>query len=164
MASGNTLLVFVPATNEPPTSNYATRDNRNVHPVLDFDPTTNESAVFTAIMPQHYAGTTGITVYYHYSMSTAEADTVDIDGAFERIGDQQLDVDGDSFAAVQSVDNVTVPGTTGLVDVASCAFTHGAQIDNVVAGELFRFKVTRDAANDDAAGDMELHAVELRET
>lgn len=164
MASGDSLLIWTPLHNEPPSSNAATFDTRNQHPVLDFDATTNESAVFSAVMPQHYAGTTGVTVYIHYSMSSATADTVDWDAAFERIGDQQLDVDGDSFAAVNSVDDTTVPGTSGLVDVVSIAFTDGADMDSVAAGELFRIKITRDASSDDATGDAELHAVEIRET
>jgi len=164
MASGDTLCTFLPGHNEPPSSNAATLDVRNYHPVLDFDDSTNESAVFSNVMPQHYAGTTGVTVYLHYSMSSAEADTVDWDVSWEQIGDQQLDVDGDSFAAVNSVDNTTVPGTSGLVDVVSIAFTDGADMDSVAAGELFRLKVTRDASSDDASGDAELHAVELRET
>jgi hypothetical protein len=164
MSSGDTLLQFGPLHNEPPATNAATFDHRNQHPVLDFDPTTNEDAVFSGIMPQHYAGTTGVTVYIHYSMTSAVADTVDWDAAFERIGDQQLDVDGDSFAAVNSVDNTTVPGTSGLVDVVSIAFTDGVDMDSVAVGELFRLKITRDAASDDAAGDAELHAVEIRET
>lgn len=164
MASGDSLLLFLPYHNEPPAANYATLDLRNQHPVLDFNDTTNESAVFSAVLPQHYAGTTGVTVFIHYSMSSAVANTVDWDVAFERIGDQQLDVDGDSFAAVNSVDDTTVPGTTGLVDVVSVAFTDGADMDSVAKGELFRLKVTRDAASDDASGDAELHAVEIRET
>ena len=97
-------------------------------------------------------------------MTSAEADTVDWDVAFERIGDQQLDIDGDSFAGVQSVDNTTVPGTTGLVDVVSIAFTDGAQMDSIAAGESFRIKVTRDAASDDAAGDAEILFVVVKET
>ena len=163
MASGDTLITFTPHSNEPTATNYATFDVRNLHPCLDFDATTNEDAVFSAIMPRHYGGG-GITVYLHYAMSSAEADTIDWDAAFERIGDQQLDIDGDSFAAVQSVDNTTVPGTSGLVDIVSIAFTNGGEMDSVAVGELFRLKVTRDATNDDAAGDAELVAVELKET
>jgi len=163
MASGDTLLVFTPLHNEPPASNNATLDMRNQHPVLDFDATTNESAVFSGVMPRNYAGG-GVTVYLHYAMSSAEADTVDWDTAFERIGDQQQDLDADGFAAVQSVDNTTVPATSGLVDIVSIAFTDGAQMDNVAVGEGFRTKVTRDAASDDAAGDAELVFVELKET
>ena len=163
MASGDTLLTFHPYNNEPPVANYATLDLRNLHPVLDFDDTTNEFAVFSAIMPRNYAGG-GITAYIHYSMETAEVDTVDWDLAFERIGDEQLDIDGDDFAAVRSADNTTVPGTTGLVDIVSIAFTNGAEMDSVAVGELFRIKINRDASSDDASDDAELHAVELKET
>jgi len=162
MASGNLLCSFFPTDNEPPAANYATLDTRNEHPVLDFDATTNESAIFSGIMPAHYAGG-GVTVYIHYSMTSAEADTVDWDVAFERIGDQQLDVDGDSFAAVNSVDDTTVPGTTGLVDVVSIAFTDGADMDSVAAGEQFRLQIIRDAASDDATGDAEVHVIRLVE-
>ena len=164
MASGDTLIVFGPYHNEPPAANFATLDTRNLRPVLDFDATTNESAIFSGVMPQSYVGTTGVTVYLHYAMSSAEADTVDWDVAFELIGDQGLDIDGDSFAAVNSVDDTEVPGTTGLVDVVSVAFTDGADMDSVAAGDEFRMIVTRDAASDDAAGDAELTKVEIRET
>ena len=164
MASGDTLCVFHPYNNEPPAANYATLDVRNSRPCLDFDATTNESAVFSGVMPQHYAGTTGVTGFIHYAMSSAEANTVDWDMAFELVGDQQLDVDGDDFAAVNSVDDTTVPGTTGLVDIVSIAFADGADMDSVAAGDGFRLKVTRDAASDDAAGDAELYWVEIRET
>jgi len=164
MASGDTLLIFTPYMNEPPSSNPATLDTRNLHPCLDFDATTNEDAIFSAVMPQSYAGTTGVTVYIHYSMSSATSGTVDWDACFELIGDGDLDVDADSFAAVNSVDDTTVPGTSGLVDVVSIAFTDGADMDSVAAGDLFRLKITRDASSDDAAGDAELYAVEIRET
>lgn len=164
MASGDTLCVFTPLHNEPPASNAATLDTRNYHPVLDFDATTNESAVFSGVMPQHYAGTTGVTVYIHYAMSTATTNTVDWDAAFELIGDQDQDIDSDGFAAVNSVDNTTVPGTSGLVDIVSIAFTDGADMDSVTAGDGFRLKITRDAASDDATGDAELRFVEIRET
>lgn len=162
MASGNTLCVFTPLNNEPTVSNFATLDTRNQHTVLDFDAATNEFAVFKGIMPRHYGGG-GVTVYIHYAMTSAEADTIDWDAAFERIGDQQQDLDSDGFAAVQSVNNTTVPGTSGLVDIVSVAFTNGAQMDSIVAGEGFRLKITRDAVSDDAAGDAELWAVEIKE-
>ena len=163
MASGDTLLLFTPLHGEPPASNPATLDLRNQHPVLDFDASTNESIVFSSVMPQAYDGG-GVTVYLHYAMSSATSGDVDWDAAFERIGDQQLDIDSDSFAAVNSVDNTTVPGTSGNVDVVSIPFTDGADMDDVAAGEGFRLKVTRDAANDTATGDAELLFVEIRET
>jgi len=162
MAAGQTLLQFTPFHNEPPTTNYALLDTRNQHPVLDFDDTTNWSAVFSAVMPRAYSGR-GLTVYIHYAMSSAEANDIDWDACFERIGDQQLDIDGDSFAAVQSVDNTTVPATSGLVDIVFIDFSDGAQMDSIAVGEGFRIKVTRDAASDTAAGDAELLFVEIKE-
>ncbi len=164
MASGDTLLTFTPLHNEPPASNPATLDTRNSHPVLDFDASTNEDAVFSAVMPRHYAGTTGITVYIHYAMSTATSGDVDWDVAFERIGDQQQDIDSDGFAAVNSVDNTTVPGTSGNVDIVNVTFTDGADMDSVAVGEGFRMKITRDASSDTAAGDAELRFLEIKET
>lgn len=163
MASGDTLLVFTPLHNEPPSSNAASLDLRNQHPVLDFDASTNEDAVFSGVMPQHYDGG-GVTVFLHYAMSTATSGDIDWDVAFERIGDQQQDIDSDGFAAANSGDNTTAPGTSGNVDVVSVAFTDGADMDSVAAGEGFRVKVTRDAASDTATGDAELRFVEIRET
>lgn len=164
MASGDTLIIFRPQDNEPTTSNFATADTRNVHPVLDFDASTAEAAVFSGVMPQNYAATTGVTVYIHYAMSSATSGDIDWDAAFERIGDQQLDIDSDSFAAVNSVDTTTVPATSGNVDIVSIAFTNGADMDSVAVGEGFRLKITRDAGNDSATGDAELRFVEIRET
>jgi hypothetical protein len=164
MASGDTLLVFTAANNVPPASNYATLDTRNQHLVLDFDDTTNESAVFPGVMPRGYAGTTGVTVYIHYAMTTATSGDIDWDVAWERVGDQQQDIDSDSFAAVNSVDNTTVPGTSGNVDIVNVTFTDGADMDSVAVGEYFRLKVTRDATSDTATGDAELIAVEVKET
>jgi len=163
MASGDTLLILTPLANEPPASNYATLDVRNAHPALDFDATTNESAVFTGIMPRNYAGG-GVTVYLHYAMTSATSGDIDWDVEFERIGEGVLDIDADSFASAQSVDNTTVPGTSGNVDIVAVAFTDGAQMDSVAVGELFRLRVTRDAASDTATGDAELLGIEIIET
>lgn len=163
MASGDTLLILTPLHNEPPSSNFATLDLRNLHPVLDFDAATNESAVFSAVMPRNYGGS-GLTVYIHYAMSSAVANDIDWDAQFERIGDQQQDLDADGFAAVQSVDNTVVPGVSGNVDIVNIAFTDGAQMDSIAVGEGFRIKITRDAVSDTAAGDGELVFVEIKET
>ncbi len=164
MASGDTLMLWNAASNKPLAANAATLDTRNQHLVLDFDASTNESAVFMGVMPQHYAGTTGVTVRIGYSLSSATTGNTDWDVAFERVGDQGQDVDSDGFAAANSVDDTTVPGTSGHVDVVSITFTDGADMDSVVAGDQFRLQLIRDAASDTAAGDAELHWVEMQET
>jgi len=163
MASGDTIDRFTPQHNEPPATNPATIDKRNGHPVLDFDASTNETAIFSSIMPRNYAGG-GLTVYVHYSMSTATSGDIDWDVGFERIGDQQQDLDSDGFAAVNSVDTTTVPATSGLVDIVNITFTDGADMDSIAVGEGYRIQVIRDATNDSATGDAELRFLEIKET
>ena len=163
MASGDTLLTWHALDNEPPTTLFATPDTRNAHPVLIFNQTTAWFALFRGIMPRHYGGS-GVTLYIHYAMSVVIAGNIDWDGDFERIGDQQQNVDSDGFAGVQSVDTTTVPGTTGLVDIVNIPFTNGAQMDSIAVGESFRLRVSRDAPNDTATGDAELYSLELKET
>jgi len=163
MATGDTLLIFSPQSNEPPTTNFATLDTRNNHLVLDFDGTTNESVVFSSVMPRSYAGG-GLTVYIHYAMTSAISGDIDWDVSFERIGDQQQDIDSDGFAAVNSTDNITVPATSGFVDIITVTFTDGADMDSIAIGESFRIKITRDAVSGTATGDAELIKVEIKET
>ncbi len=169
MASGDTLLIFHPYNNEPPSSNYALLDTRNQHITLIFDPTTDWEAVFSAIMPQNYAATTGVDVYIHYSVDTSTSGNIVFQSAFERIGDQQQDVDSDSFEAFQSSGAVTIPTTSGLVDILSISHTDGTQMDNAATGEKFRLKIRRDADDTSAtdsvtSNNVEVHAIEIRET
>lgn len=162
MASGDTLAIFTPQCNEPPTSNFATLDTRNQHPVLDF--ALNEIGIFSDVMPRHYGGG-GITIYLHYAMSSAVANDIKLETYFERIGDQQQDIDSDGFAAAQNTGDITVPGTSGNVDIVSTTHTNGAQMDSIAVGEGFRLKVKRVAVvGTDASGDLELRFIEIKET
>lgn len=163
MASGETLLVLTPLSNEPPATNYATLNTRNAHPVLEFDTTTQEAAIFTAILPRNYAGG-GITVYLHWMAASAITGTIGWDVAFERMSDATTDLDADSFATAQTVTAATVPGTTGVVEVTNVAVSNGANMDSIAVGESFRLRIRRDVANDSAAGDAQLLAVEMKET
>jgi len=157
--SVSTLLIFTALHAELPATNFATFDTRNLHAVLDFDDTTDESAIFSAILPRSYAEG-GLKVWIHFCMETATSDNVIWNVAFERIG-EVLDIDGDSFAAAQSSGAITVPGTCGLVEMSSISFTDGAQIDSLEAGEGFRMMVTRDATTDTAADDAEILYIEI---
>jgi hypothetical protein len=163
MASGDTLCVFTPFQNEPPAAAYATLDVRNAHPTLDFDAATDESAVFSGVMPRNYAGG-GVTVNIHWAATSDTTDTHHCfwDAAFELC--TGLDMDADSFAAVNSVDTDHCNATAGIETVTAITFTDGADMDSVIAGALFRLKITRDATNDDMTGDAELLAVEIKET
>jgi len=163
MASGDTLAIFSPRSNEPPTSNYATLDTRNTQMVLDFDTTTQETAIWSGVMPYNYAGG-NLTVYVHSSMTSATSGTVGWDVTFERIGSGSQDTDSDGFATAQTITAATVPATSGNVFIQSVTATAGSTgTDSIAAGEKFRLRLRRDVANDTAAGDAEVHAVVVRE-
>ena len=163
MASGNTLVTFGPLQAEPPSTNFAALSLRNQHPVLAFDATTAETVYFSGVMPRHYAGG-GITLYTHWAAATATSGTIGWLAALERIGDGSQDLDADGWAADQTITAATVPGTAGLVDITSVAISAGAATDSIAAGEAFRLRITRDVANDTAAGDAHLVGIELKET
>lgn len=161
-------MTFYPTDNEPPATRYATLDTRNGHPVLDFDATSTELAIFTGVLPRSYGGG-GLTASIGCSASTATGGDLSWSVRFERIGDQQQDTDADSFATGNASDRSTVPATVGAVDVATATIANGATMDSIAAGEQFRLRVRRDnnltlADTGEAAGDAELHWVRLRET
>jgi hypothetical protein len=129
---------------------------------LDFDDGSSEEAVFSGIMPNQYQGG-GVDVRIHYMMTSATSGNTDWDVSWERCNAGGHDLDADSFGAVNSTNDTTVPSTTGEVGVVSVTFTDGADMDSVAAGELFRVKISRDGSSDTASGDAELLAVEIRE-
>jgi hypothetical protein len=163
MASGNTLAAFPPAAYEPPAANYATLNVRNQHPVLEFDTTTQETAIWSGVMPQHYAGG-NIVVHVRWAAASATSGTIGWDATLERVDAGTLDTDADSFATAQTITAATVSGTSGVTSVTSVTCTAGATgTDSVAAGDLFRVRIRRDVANDTATGDAQLFSVELRE-
>lgn len=166
MASGDTLVVFTPQQNEPPSSNYATLDTRNGYLVLDFDADADESAIFRGFMPRHYAGG-GVTVTVGWMASSATSGTISLDAAFLSVTDDADDLDTKSFATAKNV-NPTAASASGEVDYVTIAFTNGSEMDSVAAGEMFLLKITRDAngttSTDNMTGDMELVFIEIKET
>ena len=166
MASGDTLVVFTPLSNEPPSTIYATLDTRNGHPVLDFDGAADEEAVFTAMLPRSYIGG-GLTVYLHVAFTSATSGSAYWQAAIERIDDASLDIDADSFASfVGAAGNPNA--TSGKTTLVTLTFSSGAAMDSLAAGEMFRLKVRRDAdgsaGTDDVTTDAELVLVEVKET
>jgi hypothetical protein len=160
--AGNWQLQWGPIVNEAPSSNFATLDTRNGHPVLDFDTTTQEAAIFTGVLPDDYAGG-GLTVHVWCSLTSATTGTVGWLVSIERIDASSLDIDSDSFASAQTITATTVPGTSGHVLKMSVNISNGANMDSLAAGELFRIKIERDVTNDTATGDAELLRVMMVE-
>lgn len=164
MASGNTLDRFTPHHHEPTASNYATWDVRNDHPVLDFDPTTVESTIFTSTLDRRYNGG-GLTLTIQMMATSAVAGAVVWGASIERIADGGHDLDADSFAAEKTV-TISTSGTSGVITYGTITFLSGAEMDSLAVGETYRLKIRRVATDgaDTMTGDAELLTVELRET
>lgn len=158
--------LFRPYMNEPPSTSYATLDTRNGHPVLDFDGSADEEAVFSGVLPSDYAGG-GLTVSTWWAFTSATSGSLRVQAAIERINVSSLDIDADSFASFQSAGG-SAPGTSGQVIQVDVVFTDGAQMDSLAAGEAFRLKIRRDAdgtsGTDDIATDAELVMTMVMET
>ena len=163
MASGDSLCFFTPQMSE--NQSGCSFDVRNGLLVLDFDASTDETCEFAGYMPQHYAGTTGITVKVLWMSQDQTTGNCIWDVAFKSITDDADDVDTKAFAAVNSV-TATTASATGEVDYASITFTDGADMDSVAAGEYFRMQVRRDAdnASDTLTNDAELVGIIIEET
>lgn len=170
MASNGLMAFFTPSDNEPPSSNAATPDLRNGHLVLDFDDTTDEEAVFLGVLPPlNYAGG-GLTVTLGWSASdtTVTPHNVVWQAAIERNNDDGRDMDSDGFASFQSSGASQEASASGKLKYTTIAFTDGAQMGSLAAGEAFRIKIRRDADNasgtDSLTGDAELRFVKITET
>lgn len=154
-----TYATFTPLMNQPPATNYATADTRNSIAVLDFDATTDESAVFVGIMPEGAALGSGLKVRLHWMATSATSGTCRWGVQIERMN---TDLDADSFDTAATAGTAT-NATSGILTVTEITVT---TIDSLAAGEPFRLKVYRDAdgtsGTDDMTGDAELVVVEVR--
>jgi hypothetical protein len=152
-----TYAVFTAEHNQPPATAFATLDTRNSIAVLDFDDTTDESAVFVGIIPEAASLGSGLNMRLHWMATTATSGNVVWDVSLERM---TTDLDSDSFDTIAS-GTAAANGTSGILTVTEITLT---TIDSVTAGDGFRLKVTRDAnnASDTMTGDAELVVCEVR--
>jgi hypothetical protein len=161
-ASGDTLAIFKPQQNEPPATVYATLNVRNGHLVLEFDTTTQWAAIFAGRMPRNYAGG-NFVVSLTWMAASATSGTGGWDVTFER-DNGTADVAADHWATAQTVTATTVPGATGTLIVTTVTITAGAAgTASIAAGDDFRIRIRRDVANDNAAGNLQLVSVEIKE-
>lgn len=163
MASGNTMAVLLPRANEPPSSNYATFDNRNSILVLEFDATTAESAIFRGVLPSTYAGG-GVTIDLYWMGDTATAFAVVWEASWERGNENNQDFDADNFGTVSTA-TTTTNGTSGKTAKSTITITH-ANMGSPSAGDPFRLKIRRLAsdAGDTMVGDAQLKEIHVKET
>lgn len=158
-AGTKTYAVFTPFNNQPPNSSFATADTRNSILVLDFDDSSDESAVFVGVMPEGAVLTSGLKVRVHWMASTATTGTCRWGAQIERMN---TDLNSDSFDTAATAGSTT-NGTSGIITVTEITVTN---IDGLQEGEPFRLKVYRDAdgtsGTDNMTGDAELVVVEVR--
>jgi hypothetical protein len=160
MAIGDTLLMFDPLANRPPTSGYATLDLRGQFIVLDFDASANEQAQFHAVVPRHYRGG-DIKVLVSWTSTSATSGNAKL-----RVELTRLTSSGnlDSLPSVTGSADVVIaaPATNGNVGVAEFA---AVAVSDLAAGEMLLVRITRLATDgaDTMTGDLELIAVEVKE-
>jgi hypothetical protein len=157
-AASTTLAQFTARDNHPPATNFATLDTRNSVLVLEFDAATEESATFIGVIPENAVLTNGLTVRLWWMGDTATSGNVRWGVQFEDTG---TDLDADSYDTNAQVTSAA-SGTSGIESVASITIT---TIDSLAAGDRFRLRVYRvaaDATNDTMTGDAQLVAVEVR--
>lgn len=144
-------------SNQPPATNFATLDTRNSIAVLDFDDTTDESAIFVSVCPEGANLASGLSIRLIWTATTATSGAVVWDASLERM---TTDIDTDSFDTAASV-TTTTNATSGVPNYSTITLT---TIDSLAAGDGFRLKINRDAnnASDTMTGDAELIAVEVR--
>lgn len=170
MASGDTLLVFTPHSNQPPASNAATFDTRNGHLVLDFDAgssATQEDAVFPLVLPSAGAGV-GVTVTIVWMATSATGGNVVWEAAWERHHEGTTDLDSTTeFAAGKQAVGAATTGTgsAGKTTYTDITFST-SEMDSIAANESGRLKISRDAdhTSDTMTGDAELLRVIVTET
>jgi hypothetical protein len=152
-----TYAVFTVRDNQPPATAFATLDTRNSVAVLDFDATTDESAIFLGIIPEAASLGSGLKIRLAWTATAATSGDCVWDASLERM---TTDIDSDSFDTIASV-TTTTNGTSGVPNYSEITLT---TIDSVTAGDGFRLKINRDAnnASDTMTGDAELVAVEVR--
>lgn len=175
MASSDTLCVFTALNGIAGDADYATLgtiltasadEPDNILYVLNFDPgSTEEYIYFQGFMPRHYDGG-GVTVTLGWS-SDATSGNVIWGVAFKSVSDDADDLDSKAFADPNESAADATASAAGEVAYTTIAFTDGADMDSVAAGEMFWLEVHRssaDASDTLDANDAELHFIEIRET
>ena len=139
--AADTLAFWTARANEPPASSAATPSTRNAIPILTFVEGSDTCAEFAGMMPLFYSG--DVNVKIGWTSLTAATNAVSWNVAFKSVTDDADDLDTKSYAAANNA-SCTTPDNAGEVDYCTVAFTAGADMDSVSAGEYFRLQVCRD--------------------
>jgi hypothetical protein len=161
-----TRVILTPESAQFPSTNFPqllTVHSTERRLALAFDAAAAESCMWSAIVPQGWTG--AITAIVTYIMASATSGKVDFTGEVEAVTDNDAtDLDAaTSYDTANTITAPTVPGTAGYIDQFTITLTNN---DSSAAGDLFRFRLTRDATdatNDTATGDCYVLSVEIRD-
>lgn len=152
---------FTAPQNNPPASAFATLALRNSHPILQFDQTTPEDAIFADAVPAVFTGSAGLSVIIVATTTVTSGDAI-VEVAIER-DNSGFNIDSDSFAAGVS-GTLTAPAASGNLVYLTIALS-SAQIDGLTANERYRLRLRRNAGSgsDTMAADLQVLAVIVQE-
>ena len=122
-----------------------------------FDDTTDEHIVVHFVVPNDYAGSPVLKIYYKATSATTGTAAFEARVAALSDGDS-ADMDADSFAAVNA-GSATVPGTAGYIDIISITISNA---DSMVAGDHLIIALNRDVSADSVTGDLEVFACDFQ--
>ena len=120
---------------------------------------------FHCRLAENYDGG-GVTVQIIWSAVGVTTNEVRWAAAIRRVGDDIEDLDTTAHSYAYNVVDATAPGTIGEVSYDTIAFTSGADMDSLAAGEMFVLRIQRDAdaSEDNLDDDVQLHRISMIET
>lgn len=126
-------------------------------PAYAFDAGTIEYMDFICRMSPQYGGG-GVTAKHAWTSASATSNACRWEGAFRRIADDAENILGSAHTYDFNAVDATAPSVAGEPVYDDIPFTDGADMDSVAAGELFIYRVRRNAshANDNMTGDAHL--------
>lgn len=165
-SGGGDIAVWLARDNEPPSVNWATRDTRGGIEVLDFSETTQQAAIFSAVLQTGVLLSNGIFVDVKWACSTANnpAQTVGWLVDLARISDNGVDLDNleTAWGAAKTIPLQTIPASAGVTLTTTVQFLAADLPSGLAAGDILRVRIRRNVDLDDALGDVELVSVRVR--
>lgn len=150
--SGKFFAMLTPYGAELPSSNFPQLTLVNSRPALAFDASTDESAVWTILLPDTAGG--DYTWRPYFVMASATSGNVIWTCEVEAISNADAtDLDATTSFATANSASIAAPATAGYI--ASLNSNTLTNDDSVVGGDYVRVRLTRDADNgsDTATGD-----------
>jgi hypothetical protein len=132
-----TYAVFTALDNQPPAADFATFDTANSIAVLSYSATATNRAIFVGKMPEAAITSSGLKVFLHWRSGGATSGNAVWNVEFEDSTGHDLDADGWDTATASTAAASATDGTMAVTEITCTA------IDSLVAGDVFRMRVSR---------------------